>query len=519
LSRPHNALPSYLDSAQESYPEHPAIVDSEGQSLTYRELFELSGRVATFLSARGVQKGDRVAIMLPKRAKSIAILFGILRAGAICVPVDAAAPAMRCVSILRDCMVRVLFTEARLFKSLTAPMPELVSQPVVLLSGGPLDSTVGWQDVLSCQPTPASEAKLGPSDLAYILYTSGSTGKPKGVTLSHGNIASFVEWCSECFVPVHEDRFGNHAPLHFDLSILDIYLAVKHGATVYLIGEELGKEPKLLARFISRTGLTVWYSTPSILSLMAEYGRLESSGKNALRLVLFAGEVFPVKQLKKLVDKWPAPAYYNLYGPTETNVCTFARISVPIPEDRVEPYPIGQVCAHCDALVLDFAGQPVPEGEEGLLYISGAPVFQGYWGRLEEAAGHTVSRDGKRWYNTGDVVCQRSDGYHYIGRRDRMVKRHGYRIELGEIESALYRHPQIREAAVVAVAEPAGVRIAAFLSTHAESHPTLIELKQFCAGALPAYMSPDSFVFCAVLPRTSTSKVDYQALAGMVGSC
>jgi acyl-CoA synthetase (AMP-forming)/AMP-acid ligase II len=146
--------------------------------------------------------------------------------------------------------------------------------------------------------------------------------------------------------------------------------------------------------------------------------------------------------------------------------------------------------------------------------MSGPSVFQGYWNRPDVNRTLFLSRDGLRWYNTGDVVrWDPAEGYLYVGRRDRMVKRRGYRIELGEIERALYLHPRVREAAVISgVDQDGGVRIVACLSSHDGANPSIVEMKTFCASHLPAYMSPDRFVFLERLPRTSTDKVDYQAL-------
>jgi acyl-coenzyme A synthetase/AMP-(fatty) acid ligase len=283
---------------------------------------------------------------------------------------------------------------------------------------------------------------------------------------------------------------------------------------VHLIPDELGKNPKDLARFIAARQLTVWYSTPAILGLLGEFGDLQRLDCSSLRLVLFAGEVFPVKQLKRIVSRWPRPDYFNLYGPTETNVCTFARIPKPIPEDRVEPYPIGWPCSHCSALILDPEGQTADQGEQGLLFIAGPAVFSGYWGRPSESSALFLEREGIRWYNTGDVVREQDDeGFIYAGRRDRMVKRRGYRIELGEVESCLYRLSALTAAAVIAVPHPeSGTRIVCYLVAPADARPSIVELKAFCNRHLPAYMNPDLFVFVDTLPRTSTNKVDYQCL-------
>ena len=259
--------------------------------------------------------------------------------------------------------------------------------------------------------------------------------------------------------------------------------------------------------------LSVWYCTPSSLVLMLTRGGLEKQDLSALRVLLFAGEVFPVKHLRLLVSLWSHPTYYNLYGPTETNVCTFARIPTPIPDDRTEPYPIGPACSHCDDLVLDADNNPVTDGEEGLLYMAGPSVFGGYWNRPEENASRFIERDGRRWYNTGDVVRKEPhEGYIYIGRRDRMVKRRGYRIELGEIETALYRHKKLREVGTIARAAQDGVKILAYVSAQTAERPSLVDLKAFSAQVLPSYMIPDSFIVLERLPRTSTDKIDYQAL-------
>lgn len=504
-------LIDYLEASATRYPERVAVVDPDGTALTYRELSERASRVAGFLAEQGVRAGDRVGLALPKSTVALTAMFGIMYAGAAYVPVDWTGPAERIRTILRDCQVRALF--------LDSSRPELadIAKTVIWLGrdGSSISSppAFSWDTALQHAPLEFVPSRQ-PDDLAYILYTSGSTGLPKGVMLTHRNAMSYVDWCSEVFRPSEHDRFSSHAPFHFDLSILDIYVPIKHGASVHLIPDELGKIPKDLARFIASRQLTVWYSTPAILSLLAEFGDLNRYNYSDLRLVLFAGEVFPVKQLRRLAASWPRPAYYNLYGPTETNVCTFARIPLPVPDERTEPYPIGWPCSHCAALVVDSDGTAVAAGEEGLLYISGPSVFSGYWNRLQESRAAFLERDGTRWYNTGDVVKQEADnGFVYVGRRDRMVKRRGYRIELDEIESCLYRHPEIKGAAVVSVPNAeSGIRIVSYLASPQNSRPSIIEMKTFCNEHLPSYMNPDVFVFVDSLPRTSTNKVDYQFL-------
>jgi acyl-coenzyme A synthetase/AMP-(fatty) acid ligase len=314
---------------------------------------------------------------------------------------------------------------------------------------------------------------------------------------------------------VAEDRFSSHAPFHFDLSIFDLFVSIKHGAAVVLIGEELGKQPMRLAPTIAASNISVWYSTPSILRLLTEFGQLDKIDLSRLRLVLFAGEVFPIKYLAALHRLVPKPRYYNLYGPTETNVCTYLEADQRLIEIQGRPLPIGRVCSGDEALVVDASGSAVEYGAEGELLISGGSVMLGYWDLKEQnERAFDIDKEGRPWYRTGDMVREQEQGvFIYLGRRDRMVKRRGFRVELGEIEVALNNHPGVSEAAVVARSDADGqLNVEAFLAWSASEEPSILQLKKYCAGVLPSYMVPDRFWFLPSLPKTSTDKIDYQKL-------
>jgi amino acid adenylation domain-containing protein len=516
---PFKALQQFLAGTVQRCSTQTAVAEPGNGALAYAELQALSLRLRNQLHHLGVRSGDRVGIYTHKSIDAVATIFGILQSGAAYVPVDPNAPASRNAYILQDCSVKVIVIERQFVEKLVAAMEQ--KPPLLILEG--TGGGEGLRKALTNEeaqaPAPAIPTVISaPDDLAYILYTSGSTGKPKGVMLSHRNAVSFVNWCSGVFAPAAGDRFSSHAPFHFDLSIFDLYVSLKHGATLVLIPEEVGKAPKRLAALIAEQKISVWYSAPSILALLAQYGEMDQHDYSNLRHVLFAGEVFPVKHLRALKKLLPQSRYFNLYGPTETNVCTFYEIPALIPEDRQEPFPIGKTCSHLRSRVTDDSGNDVPAGQEGELCIAGAGVMQGYWNLPERTANaFLIDATGERWYKTGDLVIEQADGnYTFIGRKDRMVKKRGYRIELGEIEAALYRHSDIKEAAVIAIAdEDNGVRIKTFLSCHSGERLSLIALKGFCAQNLPAYMIPDLFAFHETLPKTSTDKIDYQRLKTM----
>jgi amino acid adenylation domain-containing protein len=517
MEGPH--LSQLLDAAAARRADHPAVEDEHGRSMTYGELARAADRLATRLGRWGVGRGDRVGLFLPKGLEAVAAVHGVLRSGAAYVPIDPSSPAVRGTAILADCGVKAVVAEAGLADDLRRHWPGPGPLPRLIASGAPGDldpgpADAGWDDVLADDaPSPLPPPRAD-DDLAYVLYTSGSTGRPKGVMLTHANAFTFLDWCERTFRPLGDDRFASHAPFHFDLSVFDLFAACRAGATVVLIGEALGKDPARLGAFLTERRPSVWYSAPSVLSVLTQYGGLDRPGFPAPRLVLFAGEVFPIRPLKRLRSLWPRSVLWNLYGPTETNVCTALPIPEVIPDDRSAPFPIGTACPPLRTRVVDESGRDLPAGDLGELVVSGPGVMRGYFGQPELTARSFLrDADGTPWYRTGDLVTDDGTGcYLFHGRRDRMVKKRGYRIELGEIESALHRHEGVDRAAVVAKADDSGVSIAAFVAMKPAHKPSVIAMKRHCTLYLPHYMVPDSITFLSDLPTTSTDKVDYQRL-------
>ena len=281
------ALHQLLDVSASRFPDNVAVEESESGSIRYGELAHLSDRVRDRLRGMGVGLGDRVGICMRKSGDAVASIFGTMKAGAAYVPVDSTAPASRNAFIFHNSAVKAVIVEARLVEPLCLESIQLGFAPKMVVvdgtgAGGPLTKALDQLDAVA--PAPSGRTAVpDPSQLTYILYTSGSTGRPKGVMLSHGNAACFIDWCSDVFTPNEDDRFSSHAPFHFDLSILDIYVSLKHGATLVIVEEQLGKEPARLAPWIADKKLTVWYSAPSILSLLAQFGkRCQSVGLEPL---------------------------------------------------------------------------------------------------------------------------------------------------------------------------------------------------------------------------------------------
>ncbi|HEV2471580.1 MAG TPA: AMP-binding protein, partial [Chthonomonadales bacterium] len=360
-------------------------------------------------------------------------------------------------------------------------------------------------------------------DLAYILYTSGSTGVPKGVAHTHRSALAFTQWIQNRFEITREDRFSNHAPFHFDLSISDLYASLGSGASVRLISSLEGMLAPYLVRAITEWQITVWYSVPSILSAMLDQGNLEELGLPTVRLLFFAGEVFPTPQLRRLRRALPHARMFNLFGPTETNVCTYFEVPAALAESQTAPIPIGKRCEHLETFVLNEAGEPVNCGEEGCLWVKGDNLMQSYWNDAERTAAALVadprplpvsSTIRGPAYNTGDRVREMAGGdYEFLGRRDHMVKTRGFRVELGDIEAVLSSHDAVLEAVAVALPDlRLGNRIVASVVAREGAALDAESLRSHCRRRVPLYMVPDSIEVRPCMPRTSSGKADRNSL-------
>jgi amino acid adenylation domain-containing protein len=513
-------LQQLLGKSAQAYPQKTAVW-ARGRSITYRELEERSNQLAHLLKKQGVAKGDRVGLFFPKCVESVISMLGVLKAGGVYVPLDPQAPADRVGYIIGNCGIRVLITNHEKRQALTPDTLGTLACCISIDQGenGNDGNVIPWSLLAESPADHAPELSLIETDLAYILYTSGSTGRPKGVMLSHQNALTFVEWCAEEFQVRSEDRLSNHAPLHFDLSVFDVYNALEAGATVYLITEELALFPTSLANFIEAQGITIWYSVPSALMLLLLHAHLTPEKLKSVRTLLFAGEVFPMKYLRQLAELMPDAELYNLYGPTETNVCTYYKVE----RERLaglEKLPIGIACANTEAFAVTDDGRRAAQGETGELYVRGPSVTYGYWADPEKTQRMVVPNRfqpdfEEKMYRTGDLVAVGDDGnYYFLGRRDSMIKSRGYRIELGEIESALLSHPGVREAAVLAIPdEIVGNRLRAVVAAHVRDSLKALELQQHCASRVPKYMIPEFIELCDELPKTSTGKIDRVKLA------
>ncbi len=460
-------------------PDNIVFVEGDRQ-LGYQQLKQQVCQLSACLTAQE-DSCQRVVITLDRGIDAAIAILAVLGAGACYIPLDIKNPANRLNYIIYDAVPQCIIGKGR--------CPDWLEMPARWLD---IDQVTFAQQSTNWPAEVSSEA------LAAILYTSGSTGAPKGVALSHRALSNFVDWASGTFKISPCDRIASLAPFHFDLSVFDLFSSLSSGAAVHFVPAGLTLSPTRLTTWLREQRISIFYTVPSLLGFIALKGSLTTIMLPDLKTILFAGEVFPTALLKKLCDLLPAVDFYNLYGPTETNVCCYW----PVDRDRLQadrPIPIGYPA--CGA-VLQI------DDETSELVVQSANNLSGYWQQGELITALSTGN----YYHTGDKVSLNERGeYCFLGRLDRMLKCSGYRVEPAEIEAVLLQCPEVTGCAVIGITDStSGQRPAAavVLKPGAKLEVIVRLLKE----KLPAYMQPCKFVVLDSLPCLSNGKTDYQTL-------
>jgi amino acid adenylation domain-containing protein len=511
-------LQDWVTDQAERKPESLAVVAGASR-LTYAELDTLSTQLARLLIEAGCKRLDRIALLMPTSPAAIIGLLGIYKAGCLYVPLDTASPVSRLKKILGSCENQWLLASgpvAPVLRELFEDQSWRARLRVGWLehdAPAGVDADFTLADVTRA-PAETVATRNRSHDPSHILFTSGSTGVPKGVVLTHANVIPFIDWATQYFGMDSTDRGCVHPPLHFDMSMLDIFSMMAVGGQLHLMPRDLNPLPKTLAEFIRTAELTQWYSVPPVLNYLAKFDAVRFNDFPAMRRVLWCGDVLPTPALIYWMQRLPHVTFANLYGPTEAAISSSYYTVPECPTDPQAVIPIGTACAGEELLVLDHGLRPVPRGETGDLYIGGVGLAAGYWRDAERTAAVFVGhpqRPTERIYKTGDLARVGDDGLvYFLGRSDFQIKSRGYRIELGEIEAALNTIAGVQECAVVAVPteEFEGLAICAAYVPETGATITPATIRRELSRLVPAYMLPAKWRAFDRFPRNASGKID-----------
>lgn len=473
-------------------PDHPAVVCDDEQ-LTYRELDEAANRIAHRLLADGVRQQDVVAVFAERGLPWYVAVFGVLKAGAVYLPLDPSYPAARLQFLLEDAAPSAVLTCGAIPEATTASVPD----------GVPVRAVDPW-DVAGEATDPAHAREgLTPDALAYIIYTSGTTGRPKGVAVSHRGLPDLMAFVVEVLGFRPDERVLQTGSPSFDISVLQVLGPLMAGATSVIAPDAVRVPGDELLEYIERQRVSVINLLPSFLAAMPDHAEVDPS----VIFMVGAERLDP-----ELADHWGRGrrALFNCYGPTEA---TINAVTWRYEPDDPGPLPIGRPDPNLPCYVLDEGLNPVGTGVLGELYLAGDSLAQGYLHRPDLTAATFVANPfgepGSRMYRTGDLVAWRADGtLSFHGRADHQVKIRGLRIELGEIETALARQPGVRAAAVLVRDD----RLVGYLVRNDGAQPDPDAIRTALGAELPAHTVPAAYVVLDRLPLGPTGKLDRDAL-------
>lgn len=471
-----------------------AVQDSEG-SYSYGELMAAVELIAANLQALGVKSGDVVAVSTGRNRQMLALLLAIWALDATYVPIDPIYPLRRKAYILDDAQIGLCIVDDSWFEALQAST-NFIWMPALL------------QPVQADTP-PSLDGPSTPERLAYIIYTSGSTGKPKGVMVTQRNLSNFISSMSHTPGMTSTDRLLAVTTISFDIHILELFLPLSVGASLYLANSDEILSAAVLRTVVDQHSINFIQATPALWRIILDPFWQPRTAIKAL----IGGEALPADLIPKFAEK--NMQLWNMYGPTETTVWSLChRVAM----DRIDKIYIGQAIDNTELKVVDSELKEVAAGETGELLIGGAGVSDGYLNKpaLTQAKFVRLSKTSPLWYRTGDLVRRSESGaFEYVNRIDNLIKLRGHRIEPTEVERAFSEFPGVDQAVMVlATLSERDKRLVLFY-TGTQLEEPIAQLQQFIAEYCPHYMVPSNIFWLSEFEKTDNLKIDRNALTAL----
>lgn len=501
--RPRN-LDVMLGDVIARFPEREAVI-AEDRRVTFRELGELVDRAAAGFTARGLARGDRLALLLGNCLEFVIAFLACNRLGLIGVPIGTRQRRPELEFLLHDCGAAALIFETE-FSSNVPPAAAVPALRHRLFVGDPVEGAEPFDSVIAARGA-FPHHRIEEEDTAFVLYTSGTTGQPKGALLTQIGVIHSSLTLARCLGLTHEDRSVIAVPISHVTGLVAIFLAVACVGGCNVLMRAAYKTPAFLA-LASRERMSYTVAVPAIYTLCANDPSFASHDLSAWRIGCFGGAPMPVATIKAIAERLPGLTLINAYGATETTSPT----TIMPPGKNLEHLDsVGQVVPCGEVIVVGEDGKAAPPGALGELWIRGPMVVPGYWNRPE--ANETSFTEG--YWHSGDIGLIDADGFvKIVDRAKDMINRAGYKIFSAEVENVLSSHPGVLECAIVGRPDPVlGERVHAFVVTRANARLTADEVRDFCTERMADYKVPESIeLLPEPLPRNANGKVQKATL-------
>ncbi len=485
-----NLAANLADSAARN-PEHIALKLDDAE-VSYKALEQGAGHVAGLLADRGIQRGDRVGIMLPNVPYFALAYYGVLRAGGVVVPMNVLLKGREVSFYLSDPEAKLLFAWHDFAEAAQRGAEESGAE-LVSVAPGEFEKLLGDQDAVE------EVVDVDGSETAVILYTSGTTGQPKGAELTHDNLSTNAKVARGLAEASADDVLLGALPLfHSFGQTCGLNACVLAGGCLTLLPRF---DPDKALEIIERDRVTIFQGVPTMYSAMLHAEGRESADTSSLRLCMSGGSAMPVEVMRGFEEAFSCKVLEG-YGLSETSpVASFNH-----PDRERKPGSIGTPIEGVEMRVVDDEGNEAAQGEPGEIVIRGHNVMSGYWHK-PEATEETIDAEG--WFHTGDIATIDEDGYFFIvDRKKDMIIRGGYNIYPREVEEVLYEHPAVREAAVVGVADDhLGEEVGAAVALKDGESVSEDELRDHARERVASYKYPRRIWFVDELPKGPTGKI------------